>query len=74
MSEPFLSAKRFVVRMRDDKAFREGIIIHIDDPRKLSAALQAAKCRFTQAELQQAITEVDGLGALATDLNKIIFH
>ena len=74
MSEPFVGAKRFVIRMRDDKAFRDGIIIHIDDPRKLTAALQAVNYRFTQAELQQAITEVDGLGALATDLRGIIFH
>ncbi len=74
MSEPFIGAKRFVIRMRDDKAFREGIIIHIDDPRKLQAAMEAAHCRFTQAELQLAITQVDGLGALATDLRGIIFH
>ena len=74
MSEPFLSAKRFVVRMRDDKAFREGIIIHRGDPKKLAALLAAENYRFTQAEFQQALTEVDNLGSLATELRGIIFH
>ena len=74
MSEPFLGAKRFVIRMRDDRAFRQGIILYRDNPQKLKAAVEAANYRFTQAELLQAITEVDGLGALATDLKGIIFY
>jgi hypothetical protein len=74
MSEPFLGAKRFVVRMRDDKVFRAGIIIHRYDPKKLAAVLAAEGYRFTQAELQQAITEVDNLGSLAAELRGIIFY
>ena len=74
MSEPFLSAKQFVIRMRDDKRFREGIIIHRDNPDKLSAKLKAEGYQFTQSELRQAVDEVTGLGDLATELRGIIFH
>lgn len=75
MSEPtVLDAKQFVLRMRDDKVFRDGIILYRDNPLKLKAALNEANCRFTQDELRKAITEVDGLGSLATDLRGIILY
>ena len=74
MSEPFIAARQFVVRMRDDKSFRDGIILHRDNPQKLSAKLKAEGYLFTKAELQQAIAEVPGLGDLATELRGIIIH
>ena len=74
MSEPFLSAKQFVIRMRDDKSFRDGIFSYRDNPQKLSAKLKAERYVFTKDELQQAITAVPRLGALETELRGIIFY
>ena len=40
----------------------------------LAAVLAAENYRFTRAELEQAINEVDNLGSLAAELRGIIFY
>ena len=71
MSEPFLDAKRFVVRMRDDRRFRDSIVSSLGDPSRLAVTLKEARYQFTQAELEQAIAKAKGLGDLTTILFRV---
>ena len=71
MSEPFLSAERFVMRMRDDRSFRDSILSSLADPSRLAARLKEARYQFTKPELERAISEVKGLGDLTTTLLRV---
>ena len=71
MSEPFLSAERFVMRMRDDRSFRDSIVSMLGDPSRLAAKLKEARYQFTKPELERAISQVKGLGDLTTIMFKV---
>ena len=71
MSEPFLAAERFVMRMRDDRSFRDSIVSLLGSPSGLAAKLKEARYQFTQAELEQAIAKAKGLGDLTTILFRV---
>ena len=71
MSEPFVGAQQFVIRMRDDRSFRDSILSSFGDPSRLAAKLKEARYQFTKPELERAISEVKGLGDLTTTLFRV---